>query len=191
MIRALTTRYGGRRYRSRVEARWAVFLDACGIAFAYEADGYALPSGPYLPDFWLTDFQVFLEIKGQAPTEEERQKCVELAEAAERCVMLAVGQPDERFQIVWFDPRGADDEDEYVYAIAADAAVAGCFWLVGEDHGRWLGGGDLTLTQLRGGPVFSPLYPAYEAALSSRFDGAERERRFPLLVHPLDHWRAA
>ena len=191
MIRALTTRYAGRRYRSRVEARWAVFLDACGIAFAYEADGYSLPSGPYLPDFWLTDFQVFLEIKGQPPSEVEREKCAELAEASERNVMLAVGQPDERFQILWFDPRGDDEEEGHVYAIAADAAMAGCFWLVSEDHSRWLGGGDLTMRHKRGGPVFTPLYPAYEAALSARFETGTRERRVPALVQPLDHWRAA
>lgn len=191
MIRALTTRYAGRRYRSRVEARWAIFLDACGIAFDYEAEAFALPTGGYLPDFWLPTMGLFLEIKGKAPSEEEKAKCSELAEAAERCVILAVGQPDERFQIHWFDPRG--EEDAHVYAIAADAALEGCFWLVGEDFDRWLGGGvaAVTLYGERGGPVFSPLGPAYEAALSERFERGERARRYPVMVQPLDHWRAA
>ncbi len=37
MIKAISTRYGSRNYRSRTEARWAIFFDCCGIPFEYEA----------------------------------------------------------------------------------------------------------------------------------------------------------
>lgn len=53
-LRAIETRYKGYRFRSRLEARWAVFFDAAHIAWSYEPEGYVLPSGRhYLPDFIL------------------------------------------------------------------------------------------------------------------------------------------
>lgn len=49
----IETAYAGCRFRSRLEARWAVFFDALGVPWEYEPQGYSLPSGPYLPDFRL------------------------------------------------------------------------------------------------------------------------------------------
>lgn len=51
-IKAIETEYNGYRFRSRLEARWAVFFDALGVKYEYEPDGFVLPSGrKYLPDF--------------------------------------------------------------------------------------------------------------------------------------------
>lgn len=50
--KAIETSYKGYRFRSRLEARWAVFFDTLGIKWEYEKQGYSLPSGAYLPDFW-------------------------------------------------------------------------------------------------------------------------------------------
>lgn len=52
-IKAIETLYAGCRFRSRLEARWAVFLDHLGVRWDYEAEGYDTPAGPYLPDFLL------------------------------------------------------------------------------------------------------------------------------------------
>ena len=55
-IKAIETIYNGRRYRSRLEARWAVFFDSLGIRFEYEPEGFVLSNGmAYLPDFFLPD----------------------------------------------------------------------------------------------------------------------------------------
>ena len=55
MIKAIETRYKGYNFRSRLEARWAVFFDALGIAWEYEPEGFELPDGTrYLPDFKVT-----------------------------------------------------------------------------------------------------------------------------------------
>lgn len=54
MIPALPTRHAGVLFRSRLEARWAVFFDHLGIRWEYEPEGFRLPSGEgYLPDFRL------------------------------------------------------------------------------------------------------------------------------------------
>jgi hypothetical protein len=55
-ITAIETRYAGCRFRSRLEARWAVFFDACGIRWEYEPQGFIGARGHhYLPDFYLPD----------------------------------------------------------------------------------------------------------------------------------------
>jgi len=74
-IKAIETIYNGYKFRSRLEARWAVFFDALGIKYEYEKEGYDLGElGWYLPDFWLPDLKMWVEVKGQSPTDEECEK---------------------------------------------------------------------------------------------------------------------
>ena len=42
-IKAIETRYGGHLFRSRLEARWAMFFDLAGIPWQYELEAYELP----------------------------------------------------------------------------------------------------------------------------------------------------
>ena len=71
-LKAIQTKYKGYLFRSRLEARWAVFFDACGVAWEYEPEGYDLGGGLYyLPDFLLHGVvgrdagDLFVEVKGQ------------------------------------------------------------------------------------------------------------------------------
>jgi hypothetical protein len=66
----IQTRYRGYLFRSRLEARWAVFMDAVGIPYEYEAQGFDLNGIRYLPDFWLPMQRAFLEIKPYLPQAE-------------------------------------------------------------------------------------------------------------------------
>lgn len=53
----IQTQYKGYRFRSRLEARWAVFFDAVGADWEYEPEGYDLGEGLwYLPDFAVRKF---------------------------------------------------------------------------------------------------------------------------------------
>lgn len=70
MIKAIETTYKGYRFRSRLEARWAVAFDACGVSWTYEEEGFDLGErvGWYLPDFRLDfgrtpDLNPTIEIK--------------------------------------------------------------------------------------------------------------------------------
>jgi hypothetical protein len=60
-----------------------VFFDALDIRWQYETEGFILPCGYYLPDFWLPDQRLWLEIKGSEPTENELDRWFEFAEAAD------------------------------------------------------------------------------------------------------------
>jgi hypothetical protein len=64
-IKPIETRAYGCRFRSRLEARWAVFLTELGVRWEYEHEGFVTKAGPYLPDFWLPEIRggVWLEIK--------------------------------------------------------------------------------------------------------------------------------
>lgn len=76
VIRPIETYYRGYHFRSRLEARWAVFLDTLGVEWEYEPEGFDMGGLYYLPDFRvkcygkrgkLTDdwFYLYIEVKGQ------------------------------------------------------------------------------------------------------------------------------
>jgi hypothetical protein len=63
MIKAIETRYKGYRFRSRLEARWAVFFDHLEIPWEYEKEGFDIDGTFYLPDFYLPTFNTWAEVK--------------------------------------------------------------------------------------------------------------------------------
>jgi hypothetical protein len=85
-IKAIQTRYAGCHFRSRLEARWAVFFDHLDIKWEYEAQGFEcterLNCGKetfrYLPDFWLPDIAIHAEVKGSL-TQSELSRLVHAA----------------------------------------------------------------------------------------------------------------
>ena len=103
MIQPIPTKYKGITFRSRIEARTAIFLDALRVQWQYEKEGYFFniaeniendrlkkedkefyakrhKSGliPYLPDFYIPNQarfkECFIEVKGKNPTNEEHDK---------------------------------------------------------------------------------------------------------------------
>lgn len=73
-MKPIETIYNSYRFRSRLEARWAVFFDTLDIPYEYEKEGFDLEGIWYLPDFWLPQQQCWIEIKGQQPEEELHEK---------------------------------------------------------------------------------------------------------------------
>lgn len=103
-MKAIETRYKGYRFRSRLEARWAVFFETLKIKFEYEPEGYELGAGErYLPDFWLPDFHIFVEVKPEKPSHIENSKADKLAHGLGKAVWLVRGPP----RIDWPQDVGA------------------------------------------------------------------------------------
>jgi hypothetical protein len=84
-IKAIETRYAGCRFRSRLEARWALFFDHMGLTWEYEPQGFEVSrritggwnnektkTFRYLPDFWLPDLHggIWGEVKGSLTNDE-------------------------------------------------------------------------------------------------------------------------
>jgi hypothetical protein len=103
-IKPIETNYNGYRFRSRLEARWAVFFDAIHMQYSYEYSGYDLGGIAYLPDFKLTypsklmlggyaaQRTEFVEIKPANPTRYEWNKAVLLCYGLERDVHIFSGE---------------------------------------------------------------------------------------------------
>lgn len=98
-VKPIETVYNGYRFRSRLEARWAVFFDTAGIAYEYEPEGFRLKDGTkYLPDFYLPWFKCYVEIKPRYMIRKEERKAKRKLEMLfddhEHCaVMICFGQP--------------------------------------------------------------------------------------------------
>lgn len=91
--KSIETKFGGIIYRSRLEARWAVFFAELRIPFLYEPEGYSFNGVGYLPDFFLTDQDCFIEIKPATPNKEESEKAGNLALFTGKRVFIFFGSP--------------------------------------------------------------------------------------------------
>lgn len=119
-IKVLPSVYRGVTYRSRMEARWAVFMDHAGVPFMYEPEGYQIDDLFYLPDFYLPNQDAFMEIKNPMAVGDTVKKPRVLAECSGKNVFVFIGPP--RF------PDGTD----------YDLEGAQIFYPVGEDdHYLW------------------------------------------------------
>ena len=61
-IKPIETLYMGHYFRSKAEARFAVFLDCLGVKWDYEPQGFDLGNGlKYLPDFKIYNVEIWDE----------------------------------------------------------------------------------------------------------------------------------
>lgn len=103
-VKPIETEYNGYKFRSRLEARWAVFFDEAGISYEYELEGYEIGDGiKYLPDFYLPEYQLFIEIKPLAnkspdfpkKRQEWEDKCRKFRTTTNKAIMIVFGDPAE------------------------------------------------------------------------------------------------
>lgn len=110
MIQAIETHYNGYRFRSRLEARWAVFFDAAGVEYRYEPEGFHLDELLYLPDFWLPKQNLWIEIKPHEDlvTNVDRMKWRKLSEGTRCFALMMIGDIKPGCKGSLFSPEQAD-----------------------------------------------------------------------------------
>ena len=155
-IQAIETIYDGYRFRSRLEARWAVFFNAAGIPYVYEPEGYKLPDGTfYLPDFYLPWFKMYIDIK---PLYEDANKYVDaknklillyaVLHEENYCTALFIGDPvDMNILVCSSYTLGKIKPDKRVFDVNCPATwfaasfSEGC-WYTEENDGTYSAPGD-------------------------------------------------
>jgi hypothetical protein len=112
-IKAIETHYKGYRFRSRLEARWAVFLDAMHVKWYYEHEGYELSSGWYLPDFWLPELGLHIEVKPDG-------NCIHADSFLNTvgAILVTNGMPDEVCFLHCFDTTDSGTGGPNKFAVA-------------------------------------------------------------------------
>lgn len=98
-VRVFEVEYNNYTFRSKTEAKWARLFDLLNIEYVYEPDTYVLLRSEkrkirYLPDFYLPEQDLFLEVKNMGnkkPTIEECLKAYLLATHVKKRVLIAFG----------------------------------------------------------------------------------------------------
>ena len=115
MIKAIETEYNGYKFRSRLEARWAVFFDAIGLKYQYEPEGFEVDVDEettcrYLPDFYFPDAKCYGEVKanltGLKSDKEKIAYCIDWDQTPISNGLIILGQipywDDDKFEIPVF-----------------------------------------------------------------------------------------
>jgi hypothetical protein len=98
-IAPIETLYRGYRFRSRLEARWAVFFDAAEIEWVYEPDGFRVNGRAYLPDFWFPPLKCFAEVEPDKETTIEAKPLLRaLSAASGHPANPLIGQPGNKLR---------------------------------------------------------------------------------------------
>jgi hypothetical protein len=164
-IKALPTPYNGITFRSRTEARWAVFFDVIGWQWDHEKEGFDVDGRWYLPDFYLPEFPMWFEVKPDQTDGAERKHFADLCRLSKRRGIIAYGQPAfGRRNLLLFDNNGSQVMEA---SLAEDRRNAGEYWLIGEE------------TSMSVGPVQGAWHdrdPVYGIKLKAAFAAASDEK---------------
>lgn len=163
-IKAIDTFYAGRKFRSRLEARWAVYFDALGVTWDYEAEGFVLPSGEcYLPDFYFPKYKCYGEIKPLDFESDPRHE--EFVRTSENSLLIFIGNPGQR-------PNEVMKKTDFDAAYHMDGyAFADILW--GDKYGLFYYGSD-SLPETNG-QMNNFLYALHEAN-TIRFEHGKTQR---------------
>lgn len=167
-ICSIPTRYANVTFRSKLEARWALFFDLLDIPWKFESQGFVIEvrklstigdgshvrgSFAYLPDFRVQyggegDYW-WLEVKGREPTKHELYKCGMLSRGTKQTVVLVSG-------------GFTDNPKSHIYA--SQDAPTDMVW-------RWLNGFHLTTDEA------DRIMRTYKQASSEHFEATKKRPR--------------
>lgn len=105
-MQPIETIYNGYRFRSRLEARWAVFFDAINMEYRYEHEGFDLDGTYYLPDFYLPRIDCYVEIKpffndSIYDEDEAKARCRLFRDKTRQSIVLCYGEPKKVWSLFY------------------------------------------------------------------------------------------
>ena len=134
--RSAPTQFDGITFRSGTDARCAVFFNAVGVKYEYEKFTFHFPyllnpgvagKARYTPDFYLPDFNQWVEIKGVEPNKTDALKCQRLARETKEPAFVYVGFPRVKATqpscLIEFGPEGS--LEDWVWSDSFDEGFLG------------------------------------------------------------------
>lgn len=120
MIPSIHNETAGVKFRSHLEARWSLVFTALGITWTYEPRKILLPSGAYVPDFFLAD-RVWVEIKPLRgyPVARTTLRCAELAALTDQVACLFAGDFVEGFTAQSWPTQEVSDPQSVLFGLFA------------------------------------------------------------------------
>lgn len=92
------TKAFGITFRSRTEARWAMVFNELTENWAYEPELFKFREFWYKPDFYLYDYETFVEVKPDHVNKTEARKILNVCVRTNRHVLLLRGNPSRDIQ---------------------------------------------------------------------------------------------
>lgn len=172
-MQAIETRYKGYNFRSRLEARWAVYFDTISVKWEYEKEGFQLPNHWYLPDFYFPDMDLWAEVK--PTTEAIDMKMDEFVQQQSIRLLVLVGPPRLiQYRVLWASWKPVSSDDGKRDLVGCDCILSGerNIW-GGERQFYFLPPGhnvDLNEESAEWNCIFTDAPSAVEAARSARFE---------------------
>lgn len=181
MIKNIETEYKGIMFRSRLEARWAVFFDELQIQYQYEVEGFDIEGTWYVPDFYLPDYSCWEEIKPNGYKWWEDEKIKAFSKQVDKKFILVSGAPQKEKYKVYIlansDWNEADEEfknnflenrGEFALAIRATGNEL-CFLGDVEDGGISFNLIDNSTDDGEREPITMGMENAYKKAMNMKF----------------------
>lgn len=139
-VTAIPTNYGGTRFRSRLEAKWAAFFDMCHWRWSYEPNDY----DGYIPDFCLW-FRTPLLVEVKPLQWDESESDEDILQAARTKIVhagikgevLALGSrvipgPFERLGMIMSVDSETDEATPWEFSFGFKCEHCGSFSLAAE-----------------------------------------------------------
>lgn len=175
-MKSLPSEFEGVLYRSRMEARWAVFMRTCGVPFEYEVEGFNLGGGlKYLPDFYLPFQDSFMEVKSPVCDPADWNKIHRLSNESGKNIFVFTQNPHPPSLENWYKNESSatiimpDAQDEhYIWCECPACGKCGITFdgpdrlpcKCKKDHSQWCNPDYSTVN----------LFIAYRASAGQRFD---------------------
>jgi hypothetical protein len=175
-VMPIETVYNGHKFRSRLEARWAVFFDAAKIRYEYEPEGFINSDGErYLPDFYLPDFETYVEVKPDRPGA--------IDELYKAYNMIYWGSPIKRILILSNIPPAIDNEWDCgmwhfpcFYSFDAETYIGWWFFQdSGDDYGN-----NFVIGHVSHADYVGPFY-MWDGKFVGKWNGVKGEHESPYL----------
>lgn len=161
MMQVIQTHYRGYHFRSRLEARWAVFFDALRIPWQYEVEGFDLgAAGWYLPDFWLPQQRYYVEIKGERSSAPDTTKARAWVLATKQPIWVFLGLPNYDPELDWISTGFRTDGSRYEF-VPDDPEVSLIPHML-EDPDEYGGIAKVRAYIKNGGTIFDLRQPTFE-----------------------------